>query len=715
MDERNGDCFEHHEEFYPPLSASDSEHDCLKEFLLEPSRDVLTGYGNGTVPTEPCQVMPAQQPQPGTGYAVCSSSRLTTPIDPGPGVTMQHPVPGCYGNGAVSICPENRTLLMPVDTSQILQPQLAPSSVLYPNVSHSGHSVYNSALDNGTVAVSPECSEKNGECWSPFSRTGESQEEGGGAGTSERTVSSDCVSSETVCSPDAEDITLEDRPSRGRKRKNVRPSRQRKPTVTTYQSQISPDQNGIKIRIKKSLTLAPQRTRKRKSKEPANDGMSDEEPQEQSGWGNRMPEEILYKIFYMVTKIEGCVPFLVRMSRVCRFWRQVAVLPKLWYHVDLASTWVRDRAKNDLNFQWLCENRLGQVQELNLGGWSFTGIPGVLDKMASSCVKLQGIGLAGLQGLSMENIKFLINSCPLLQRFDLSGINPELNNPRSAVSMASLLYLAQTMGTRLTHLILSNNKLAGIPQVISAIATHCPNLQVLDMANVRTVSHTTAYVHIEKLQEGCSSLRVLRITNSQLALSPISLKEQAASQGFPQLEELSVAGVLDGLSSQPFIDDEALQRILKNSHKLRLLDVRGCNKVSDSSLVRIPAWDLEHIFLSGCYVTRVNDSGLELIVQKWSHSLVEVDLAWSTATRPLDAAVQALAEQGNNSPLRTLNLCGSSVSLDPVKAVLMRCPRLSSLNLSSCRALPRGMKRLYEGTPLTELRSSINKDDEGGD
>lgn len=76
-------------------------------------------------------------------------------------------------------------------------------------------------------------------------------------------------------------------------------------------------------------------------------------------------------------------------------------------------------------------------------------------------------------------------------------------------------------------------------------------------------------------------------------------KFQATSQGFPHLEELSVAGVVEGISSQPFIDDEALQRIIKSSKKLRLLDVRGCNKVSDSSLVRIPAWDLEHIFLSG--------------------------------------------------------------------------------------------------------------------
>lgn len=57
--------------------------------------------------------------------------------------------------------------------------------------------------------------------------------------------------------------------------------------------------------------------------------------------------------------------------------------------------------------------------------------------------------------------------------------------------------------------------------------------------------------------------------------------------------------VATGTSDVTLIDDNAIERILKNSHKLRLLDVRGCTRISDSSLVRVPAWDLEHLFLSG--------------------------------------------------------------------------------------------------------------------
>uniref|UniRef100_V5IA56 F-box/LRR-repeat protein n=1 Tax=Anoplophora glabripennis TaxID=217634 RepID=V5IA56_ANOGL len=238
--------------------------------------------------------------------------------------------------------------------------------------------------------------------------------------------------------------------------------------------------------------------------------------------------------------------------------------------------------------------------------------------------------------------------------------------------------------------------------------TNCPNLQLLDLSNVRTFAHNMSLLHVEKLQIGCPKLRVLRITNSQIWLAPASLTEQVASPGFPMLEELSLAGLEeDQTTTSRTVDDDCIERLLKSSNKLRLLDVRGCSKLTDSGLVRVPAWDLEHLFLSACYITRLHNSGLELIVQKWAHSLLEVDLAWSTAAAPLDAAVFALAEKGPESKLRILNLCGSSVSLDPVKAVLTKCSKLHSINLQSCRALPRGIKRLYTGSQVGELRISL--------
>jgi len=54
-----------------------------------------------------------------------------------------------------------------------------------------------------------------------------------------------------------------------------------------------------------------------------------------------------------------------------------------------------------------------------------------------------------------------------------------------------------------------------------------------------------------------------------------------------------------------------------------------------------------------------------------------------------------------------LNLCGSSVSDDAVKEILSSCPQMTSINLASCRGLPRGVKRLMKGNELQELRDVL--------
>lgn len=83
------------------------------------------------------------------------------------------------------------------------------------------------------------------------------------------------------------------------------------------------------------------------------------------------------------------------------------------------------------------------------------------------------------------------------------------------------------------------------------------------------------------------------------------LADQMSSPGFPELEELSIAALSD---ESRLINDDYLQRILKTSTKLQLLDVRGCARLTHESMIRLPTWDLKHLFLSGCAVTR--DLGL---------------------------------------------------------------------------------------------------------
>lgn len=48
----------------------------------------------------------------------------------------------------------------------------------------------------------------------------------------------------------------------------------------------------------------------------------------------------------------------------------------------------------------------------------------------------------------------------------------------------------------------------------------------------------------------------------------------------------------------------------------------------------------------------IHSSGLELIASKWAHSLIELDLAWANVQDPLDNAIKAIAEKGDESPLK---------------------------------------------------------------
>uniref|UniRef100_A0A182QIU2 F-box domain-containing protein n=1 Tax=Anopheles farauti TaxID=69004 RepID=A0A182QIU2_9DIPT len=427
-------------------------------------------------------------------------------------------------------------------------------------------------------------------------------------------------------------------------------------------------------------------------------------PVDQSAWANEVPDPVLYTIFKNVVQDEGSIPALMRLSRVCSTWYKMAQTPSLWRTVDL-GTWTKDRFKTEQKLKWLIENRLKHATEVGLANWKVTNVQCVLDKLLESAPNLTSITLTGWKALSSDHLLFLVQNFKSLQSLDLSSVNAEVNANKTAVGQTSLCNAITEMGSRLTHLHLAHNRLGGLPLIVKALSTHCPNLVLLDLSNVSTVAISHGILHIEQLQHGCQKLKVLRITNSHINLSTASLQEQMESPGFPELEELSVASLAD---EARVFNDEFLQRILKTSTKLTLLDVRGCARLTHDSLIRLPTWDLKHLFLSGCSINRDMGAGLELIASKWAHSLIEFDLAWASATKPLDDALKALADKGAESPLKYLNLCGSSVSMEAVKEVLANCPHINAINLASCRGLPRGVKRLLQGAQeIAELRENL--------
>lgn len=201
-------------------------------------------------------------------------------------------------------------------------------------------------------------------------------------------------------------------------RKKVTKSRgrsKRKALIPMYQSQISDNKIGIKLKLKKSDTsdlsflsskssaltavLAGSSSgssrkrikRKTKHKDDSNSDDSDYErhrkrtktnnntlvrkeignsenyvePAEQS-IAAYLPEDVLIKIFHQVVDDEGSLPSLVRLGRVCKSWNRASLCPSLWRNLDLA-TWTKERWRTEIKLKWLLENRAQHCKEINIG------------------------------------------------------------------------------------------------------------------------------------------------------------------------------------------------------------------------------------------------------------------------------------------------------------------------------------------------------------
>lgn len=224
--------------------------------------------------------------------------------------------------------------------SDPFSPSISSSVSSIPSVEMTDKSSYvPGSVDSGVVVngsssspFSTSDSNRNGECSSiNDSLISPLALEPGSERSVETTPGSESVSSE-MCSPrvDFEMLSLEmggknivkpkEKSHKGRKRKNEtkkeKAAKTKKPPVLvpTYQSQISPSQNGIKLKI--SLTTPgpiPVNKKRRRNKKPT---ATDSEPLEQSGWGSKLPEFVLKDIFRLVTESEGCMPSLLRLVAV---------------------------------------------------------------------------------------------------------------------------------------------------------------------------------------------------------------------------------------------------------------------------------------------------------------------------------------------------------------------------------------------------------------
>ncbi|XP_075405220.1 F-box/LRR-repeat protein 6 isoform X2 [Tenrec ecaudatus] len=412
------------------------------------------------------------------------------------------------------------------------------------------------------------------------------------------------------------------------------------------------------------------------------------------GWGHRLPLEILVHIFGLLVASEGPKPFLGRAARVCRRWREAASQPALWRTVTLSPPLAGRPPKGGAkaekkllaSLEWLMPNRFSQLQKLTLLHWKYLVQP-VLKLVSECCPRLTFLKLSDCQGVSPATLGLLAKACPLLHSLDLQ---------HSMVESTAAVSFLELAGPRMCRLWLTYS--SQTTAILSPLlGSCCPQLQVLDMSSGVHRNTIPLHLPVEALQKGCPQLQVLRLLNLMWLPKPLE-KAGTPGPGFPALEELCLAG-----STCTFVSNEVLGRLLHGSPRLRLLDLRGCARVTPAGLRHLPCQELEQLYL-GLYHTSdlltLAKEGSPLLTQKWSRTLRDLDLSGQGfSEQDLEQALAAFSgPQGGSHPaLCSLNLRGTRVTASATSSVISSCPGLVYLNLESCRCLPRGLKRPYRG------------------
>ncbi|ELU10506.1 hypothetical protein CAPTEDRAFT_200821 [Capitella teleta] len=407
----------------------------------------------------------------------------------------------------------------------------------------------------------------------------------------------------------------------------------------------------------------------------------------EDNWGQRIPQIILLKVFsYAVAG--GSLPFLCRACRVNTLWRETACHLSLWHKVDLSYGWIKTKTPT---LHFLISHRLKLTRDLNLSMWTKLNFDGV-KLVTDGCKHLQRLNLSYCKLLNSKTTLLLAEECPHLKAIDLTATSSD------ATAGNKVAYLIEKLGSNLESLALSKNTITGFNQILKALSTHSSNLRSFEACDVKFSSGHVA-LDIEQLQCGCPKLRSLFLTNSDFKASA----EKTESEGFPELEDFG-AGFLPTAhcsTRNSFLDANLVSRVLRSSFKLKSLDVRCNHSVSCMTLTHLVATDIERLYLGRS--SAANSVDISLVIKKWRHSLVDLDVSW--LVQPTDAVNSALGALSLGAPqILLLDCSGSSVSFAPVKKVLRAAPQLRMLDLTSCRDMPRGMKRRYEGADLEHLR-----------
>ncbi|XP_077404440.1 F-box/LRR-repeat protein 6 [Vanacampus margaritifer] len=464
----------------------------------------------------------------------------------------------------------------------------------------------------------------------------------------------------------------------------------------------SKGKGGKKTTAKKEKRKSIIRTSAVETKEEATPPVFVAEKPKDHRWGQSLPEEVLVNIFKMVVTQDGAVPFLCRVARVCRLWNAAAATPVLWRKVSVGHCWIapgksqlpktQSRIKDTLD--WLAQDRFSQLRDFSLHHWT-KNVDHAVDVVSQFCPHLRALTLSYCTGLTGAAFQSLGLHSRSLQ---------SLNLQYTEFQVEGLLTYLESHGAQIRQIWFTHG--LKYDRLLAAISRGCcPDLELLEVNKKLDSKDGELPVCVQALQMACPKLKTFRMLN----VRPLhkSMRNGAElSPGFPLLEELCIA-----TTSYSYMTDKYLGDILFGSPRLRVLDLRGCSRVTSAGLTALPCLELECLFWGQYFSRHLGTSqkeGLHAVMQKWSHTLRQLDVANQLfSEEDLEVAMCHLARANDADTLRSLNLSGTRITPAALRPVIRQMTALDYLNLSSCRYLPRGLKRIYRGQE--DIRQLLDK------
>lgn len=400
-----------------------------------------------------------------------------------------------------------------------------------------------------------------------------------------------------------------------------------------------------------------------------------------------LPYELLIKIFKYVTESsDHPIKDLYSISRVCEDWRQIVLsTPTLWSRIDLTRLPTTDRNVLTLGKIFkICPAIQGGIQEVCFSG-EFNNktvkAPNFYE-MLITAPNLKRLHFSDIKPHSRNSIpSFILKSihkCRNLRSLSITNSRQMFNNQKW------LTDLLIENGLHLEELNLAMSLTIISSQLFRAFSSEfCPKLRILDVSTCDALS-THSFDAIQ-LAQNMPTLEVLRVAN----VSFKRVHEAPADNSYlTSLRELSMPiGMRDADR-----DDALLGTLTYGSRCLTTLDLRG-SSVSASALIDMPSPDLKELHIDDtCPLMR---GSYHRFIVKWSHSLEVLSLVKVNCDKTVDKCLRALIDQGRICKIRELDLSASQVKQEVLKKFIETVKTLETVNLSSCRSLPRGCKAVY--------------------